>query len=86
MQDITEFLEQKKKQCEDRAERMEEQVKMYKRSYENNEKEHGEIAGYPNAITPDEHGREQYHQVRQKQNELYAIADFIVELQEKYFN
>lgn len=86
MQDITEFLEQKKKLCEDRAERIEEQIEMFKRSFESNEKAYGEIAGYPNAIIPDEHGREQYRQVRQKQNELYAIADFIVELQEKYFN
>lgn len=86
MQDITEFLEERKRSCEERAERTNEQIDMFKRWYTDNENAHVNIVGYPNAKVVDEHGREQYNQAIKKQNELYAISDFIIELQERYFN
>ena len=49
MQNITEFLEERKRSCEERADKINEQVAMFKRGYVNNENAYGNIAGHPNA-------------------------------------
>lgn len=79
MQDVRDFLKIKKQNCEARAEKMNEQIEMFKRVYETNEKVHS--AGYI-----DSNGREQYNNAISKQGELYALVEFIEKLQEKYFN
>lgn len=81
MQDVKDFLELKKQKCEERAEKMNEQIEMFKRGYETNEKAYGD-----NSINIDTNGREQYSNAISKQGELYAVVEFIEELQEKYFN
>lgn len=85
MQDIIDFLNARKQQYIKRAERLEEQEKAAHKAIANNEKAHGEIAGYPKAIIPDEHGRKQLQSIIVKQSELLAKAEFIEELQENYF-
>lgn len=85
MQDISDFLNARKQQYIERAERLEEQEKEVKKTIANNEKAYGKIAGYPKAVIPDEHGREQLQSIIVKQNELLAKAEFIEELQNIYF-
>lgn len=63
MQDIIDFLSARKQQYIERAERLEEQEKAVKKTIANNEKAYGEIAGYPKAIIPDEHGRKQLQSI-----------------------
>ena len=85
MPDIIDFLRTRKEQYEERAKRREDTIEAIKKSIVNNEKAYGEIVGYPKAIIPDEHGREQLQSVISKQNELLAKAEFIEELLEMYF-
>lgn len=86
MQNIEKFLIQKRNQYEKRAEKMNKQIEMFRRCYETNEKAHGKINGYTNAIIPDINARDQYNSAISKQNELYAVVNFIEELQKKYFS
>lgn len=85
MQDITDFLNERKEQYLERTERLEETEKLIKIMITNNEKAYGEITGYPKAIIPDENGRERLQSVISKRNELLAKVELIEELQEKYF-
>lgn len=85
MQDITDFLDTRKEQYLKRAEKCEETIESIKRCINNNEKAYGEIAGYPKAVIPDEHGRKRLCSEMSKQNALLAKVELIEELQEKYF-
>ena len=85
MQDITDFLNSRKEQYLKRAENCEETIELIKRCINNNEKAHGEIAGYPKAVIPDEHSRKRLCSEISKQNALYAKIELIEELQEMYF-
>lgn len=82
MKDISDFLNAKKQRYIERAERLEEQKNAAKKRIANNEKAYGEIAGYPKAIIPDEHGRKHLQSIIVKQNELLAKVELIEELQE----
>lgn len=84
MQDITDFFEEKKVEYLRRAKNCDEQISMFERCYKNNERAHGEIAGYPGAIVPDEHGREQYISARVKKEGLLAKVELIEQIQEMY--
>lgn len=84
MKDITDFFEEKKAEYLQRAERCEEQIAMFARCYKSNEMAHGTIAGYPTAIIPDEHGREQYISARIKKESLLAKVELIEQIQETY--
>lgn len=85
MQDITDFLDSRKEQYLKRAENCGETIESIKRCINNNEKAYGEIAGYPKAVIPDEHGRKRLCSEMSKQNALLAKVELIEELQEKYF-
>ena len=85
MQGITDFLNSRKEQYLKRAENCEETIESIKRCINNNEKAHGEIAGYPKAVIPDEHGRKRLCSEISKRNALLAKVELIEELQEKYF-
>ena len=85
MQDITDFLDFRKEQYLKRAENCGETIESIKRCINNNEKAYGEIAGYPKAVIPDEHGRKRLCSEMSKQNALLAKVELIEELQEKYF-
>lgn len=85
MQDLIDFLNTRKQQYIERAERLKEQEKAAYKAIANNEKARGEIAGYPKAIIPDEYGRKQLQSIIVKQSELLAKAEFIEELQKIYF-
>lgn len=79
MQDIVDFLEERKTQYLKRAENCEEQIQMFERAYKNNEKyQSGNDQYY------DMHSREQMHSVISKKNELLGKVELIEELQEKY--
>ncbi|WP_029502511.1 hypothetical protein [Lachnoclostridium phytofermentans] len=84
MKDITDFFEEQKVMYIERAEHCTEQIEMFERGYKNNEQAHGDIAGYPNAIIPDEHGREQFISARVKREGLLAKVELIEQLQELY--
>ena len=84
MQDIIDYFEEKKAEYTKRAENCDEQIAMFEQSYKNNEQCHGKIAGYPNAIIPDEHGREQYISARVKKEGLLAKVELIEQIQQKY--
>lgn len=71
------FLENKKSEYEKRADEKAERVIAFRDCYERNEQVMTER---------DEHTREQCINARIKENEFLAIADFISELQEKFFN
>lgn len=85
MQDITDFLNERKEQYIKRADRLREHENSIRNAVLNNEKAYGEIPGYSKAIIPDENGRRQLQSVISKQNELLAKVELIEELQEKYF-
>lgn len=85
MQDITDFLDSRKEQYLKRAENCGETIESIKRCINNNEKSYGEIAGYPKAVIPDEHGRKRLCSEISKRNALLAKVELIEELQEKYF-
>ena len=85
MQGITDFLNSRKEQYLKRAENCGETIESIKRCINNNEKAYGEIAGYPKAVIPDEHGRKRLCSEMSKQNALLAKVELIEELQEKYF-
>ena len=68
MQNITEFLEERKRSCEERADKINEQVAMFKRGYVNNENAYGNIAGHPNAKVVDEMAEQYNRAVNNRMN------------------
>lgn len=62
---------------EKRAIHYEQMAKSYLKSYKLNEENNSHPAGYPDAIIPDEHGREQYLSAKLKAESLLSQVELL---------
>lgn len=78
MEKLKEYLKKKKSVCEKRAERLDKRIEQFKSAYEKNEQHHSDRL--------DLHSRQQHQDAICKQSELYAVVEFIEEIEQEFFN